>query len=194
MDVRKFKENFLKIKNKTMGRKKKEIKEEEYLDESLSAVKAIQGVDSEAPIIPLEPTSVIIKPFPTLKEPHRLKAIQTNKLYMNELEKYLYEMLLNGYQQPVMIDFLLTNGYCTSYKRGIKMIENLYTKISDLEPMDPEEKRSKLIMHYQNLYFQLYQQGLYSEASKILDSIAKLQGLIVNKNDVIYTNSYNIEF
>lgn len=174
-----------------MGRKKKNP---EYLDESLSAVKAMQGIDSEAPIVALETSDIIIKPFPALKEPHRLKNIFTNKLYMNELEKYLYDCLLQGYQNPVIIDFLLTNGYCKTYKRGCIMIQDLYKKITDMEPVDPEEKRNKLLMHYQNLYFQLYQKGQFADASKILDSISKLQGLVVNKNDMTFTNSYNIEF
>lgn len=124
------------------------------------------------------------------------KRERKSKVYIEEIDKYILDLLLKGLTPMQMIDKLMTEYEFNTVANCRRRIATVVNKMVIEGQQEKEEK----IALYKNQFYDLYQQAKeaseYKSANAILQNLVKLDGLDVNKieanvkstNDVNLTN------
>ena len=110
-----------------------------------------------------------------------------------EQEKLVYELMMNGLTTVQLVKVLIEqHGYQERNARRLIYKVNKSFKIQDEE--EKEMLKDKYVEMYHNLFQKAESIEEFKTANTILNSIVKLQGLDVIKQEIKVEGTYTIEF
>lgn len=113
--------------------------------------------------------------------------------YLKEIDKWILSQMLQGKTNAYIVDILI-DKYKFSLSNAKYRITTLLQYIQDVDTQDINLK----IEQYKSLYLDLYERNLNMGntrgAREILDSLAKLEGLLINKAELKLENTFTILF
>lgn len=105
------------------------------------------------------------------------------KLQVKEAQKIIYELVMKGYSNYKMINYLVDNNIYNTESAASKAInifnKSLYKKVDK----DLDNLKSKYIEQYEDLYAKCIEAKDRKNAITVLANLSKLQGLDINKID-----------
>lgn len=105
------------------------------------------------------------------------------KLQVKEAQKIIYELVMKGYSNYKMINYLVDNNIYNTESAASKAInifnKSLYKKVDK----DLDNLKAKYIEQYEDLYAKCIEAKDRKNAITVLANLSKLQGLDINKID-----------
>lgn len=126
--------------------------------------------------------------LPEEKRDKKIKPI-TEK----DIEARIYLWMLDGYTTKRIVDELFKIGIKTEHT-AYKLIGNVNRSCAAVSKKDLDELRVRYIEMYSDLYTKAIAKKDYATARNILDSVVKLQGLIVKKVEGKVVDNFTVEF
>ena len=105
------------------------------------------------------------------------------KLQVKEAQKIIYELVMKGYSNYKMINYLVDNNIYNTESAASKAInifnKSLYKKVDK----DLDNLKVKYIEQYEDLYAKCIEAKDRKNAITVLANLSKLQGMDINKID-----------
>lgn len=115
------------------------------------------------------------------------------KSYLDEIDKYVIDLMLKGKSTSFIIQDLLDNWEVKTESSAKHFIRRCNAKLSEANKTAVEDKISQYKEMYLNLYEEAVDAGERKVAREIMDSIIKLEGLITNKIQATVETSGKID-
>lgn len=125
-----------------------------------------------------------------------LELLQSKKdsiVRKNDFLRRIYLWYMDGWT-PVRVKEELITEYGKSESEANSLINACNRNYGKIAKEDMNEARGRYIEMYGDLYRRALEKKDYATARNILDSVIKLQGLLVNKVEAKVENIYTIEF
>jgi hypothetical protein len=123
-----------------------------------------------------------------------IKKDRKSKVYIEEVDRYILELLLGGMTPMQMIDKLMTEY---DFKTVANCRRRIATVVNQMVIEGKEEKEQK-IEKYKSQFYNLYKKSMeaseYKTANAILQNLVKLEGLDVNKIETKIEGEFEIKF
>jgi hypothetical protein len=116
------------------------------------------------------------------------------KLQVKEAQKIIYGLIMKGYSNYKMIDYLVTNNIYNTESAAAKSIDTFNKKLYKIADKDLANLKQKYIEQYEDIYLKCIEAKDRKNAITALNAITKLQGLDINKIEAKVENVYKIEF
>lgn len=109
--------------------------------------------------------------------------ITKTKLQVAEAQKIIYDLMMKGYSNWKMIDYLYDNKIYQTKSAAAKAIDTFNKKLYVTAEKDLANLKAKYIEQYEDLYAQCIAAKDRKNAITVLANLSKLQGMDVNKID-----------
>jgi polyhydroxyalkanoate synthesis regulator phasin len=119
-------------------------------------------------------------------------ATKKNSYQQALIEKQVYDWLIGGWSNKLIIDELIEN-HKYKYDNARYLIDKVVKSIRVTEEAEIEDLKNKYLSMHLDLYKKCLDASETRTANEVLKSITKLQGLDINKVEVKDT-TYEIEF
>ena len=116
------------------------------------------------------------------------------KLQVKEAQKIIYALIMKGYSNYKMIDYLVTNNIYNTESAAAKAIDKFNQELYKTAEKDLANLKQKYIEQYEDLYAKCIEAKDRKNAISALNAITKLQGLDLTKIEAKVENVYKIEF
>lgn len=170
-----------------------------YTDELITDIKPIK-VKKELTIKDLDAKVdgkvIAIKRKVTMKSNDLAKVDEERKykpVTDRDIEARIYLWMIDGYTTKRIIDELYKVGIKTEHTAR-RLIGNVNRSCSAVTKQDMEELRVRYIEMYSDLYGKAIGKKDYATARNILDSVVKLQGLVIKKVEGKVVENFTVEF
>lgn len=109
--------------------------------------------------------------------------ITKTKLQVAEAQKIIYDLMMKGYSNWKMVDYLFDNNIYQTKSAAAKAIDTFNKKLYKTAEKDLANLKAKYIEQYEDLYAQCIAAKDRKNAIAVLANLSKLQGMDVNKID-----------
>ena len=109
--------------------------------------------------------------------------ITKTKLQVAEAQKIIYDLIMKGYSNWKMIDYLFDNNIYQTKSAAAKAIDTFNKKLYKTADKDLDNLKAKYIEQYEDLYAKCIEAKDRKNAITVLANLSKLQGLDINKID-----------
>ena len=109
--------------------------------------------------------------------------ITKTKLQVAEAQKIIYDLIMKGYSNWKMIDYLFDNNIYQTKSAAAKAIDTFNKKLYKTAEKDLDNLKAKYIEQYEDLYAKCIEAKDRKNAITVLANLSKLQGLDINKID-----------
>lgn len=120
--------------------------------------------------------------------------ITKTKLQVAEAQKIIYDLIMKGYSNWKMIDYLFDNNIYQTKSAAAKAIDTFNKKLYKTAEKDLDNLKVKYIEQYEDLYAKCIEAKDRKNAITVLANLSKLQGLDLTKIEAKVENVYKIEF
>lgn len=120
--------------------------------------------------------------------------ITKTKLQVKEAQKIIYELMMKGYSNYKMVEYLVSNGIYYTESAAAKSIDTFNKKLYKAADKDLANLKQKYLEQYEDLYAKCIEAKDRKNAIAALNAITKLQGLDLTKIEAKVENVYKIEF
>lgn len=121
-----------------------------------------------------------------------VKKGRRTKAYLELIDKEIIDLICQGRTHTFVIDFLYNKGF--NYDNATYRLKNVLEKLRD----DNKSEVDVTISEYKTLYLKLFNDALNvgntRVARDILDSLVKLDGLLIERKDIKLSNTFEINF
>lgn len=117
-----------------------------------------------------------------------------SKAYLQELDKYILEQLVSGVSPISLINDLCERDNKMKPLNARFRIRQVLSKLVSADETELNEKAAKYRECYLSLYRQAYEDNNIKQATKILDSLVKLDGLLIERSEVKVEGEYIVKF
>ena len=105
------------------------------------------------------------------------------KLQVAEAQKIIYDLIMKGYSNWKMIDYLFDNNIYNTKSAAAKAIDTFNKKLYKTAEKDLDNLKQKYIEQYEDLYLKCIEAKDRKTAATVLAHLTKLNGMDINKID-----------
>lgn len=123
-----------------------------------------------------------------------MAANKKTRLQVEAAQKIIYELMMKGYSNYKMVNYLIENNIYKTDGAARKAIEVFNKTLYKNSEKDLDKLKQKYIEQYEDLYLKCIESKDRKTAATILNYICKLQGLDINKIEAKIDTTFQIEF
>jgi len=128
-----------------------------------------------------------------LNENRATRNTRSTRAYLDEADKQIIKMLIEGYSLPAIIQYLL-NEHNITESAARQWLRRCYGKLTKAD----ERTMLELATQYEQMYLSVYESAIenneYKTAKDIIDSLVKMKGLLTTKIEANVTTDFEIKF
>ena len=110
-------------------------------------------------------------------------TIVKTKLQVAEAQKIIYDLMMKGYSNWKMVDYLFDNKIYQTKSAAAKAIDTFNKKLYKTAEKDLDALKTKYIEQYEDLYAKCVEAKDRKNAITVLANLTKLHGMDINKID-----------
>lgn len=116
-----------------------------------------------------------------------------NKKQMYDIERFVLDQIVRGSSTSSIIRDLKAQFGLNTDVHCRKIIGKVTKRLEQNNQQDIEQARAVYRQRYEDLYQKAVMEGRINDAKNILDSMAKIDGVIIQKIEQKTTQAYTIE-
>lgn len=182
----------MKTTDKDIKKKKKVVKKKKAEPFKETAIPKNKKLIDKSDIIKNIDTVNLIDKFEIVDDNDKNGGYRS-QAYLKEIDKWILSCMLQGKTNAYIVDILI-DKYKFSLSNAKYRITTLLQYIQEVDTQDINLK----IEQYKSLYLDLYERNLNMGntrgAREILDSLAKLEGLLIERKDIKLSNTFQVDF